>query len=182
MNSLRRALAAILVLTVAFGVLYPLAVTAVARVVFAHRAGGSPVMRDGVVVGSEFVAQAFTDERWFWPRPSATAPPWNAASSSGSNLGPLHPGLQDAVRERVARLALGAPAPIDLVTTSGSGLDPHVTPAGALAQVSRVARARGIDPVRLQELVFHHVEPRTLGWLGEPRVNVLLLNLALEDH
>lgn len=181
MNTIRRAFAVLLVSTALFGIAYPLTVTAIARLLFPTRAAGSPLAHDGVVVGSEWIAQSFTQPQWFWPRPSATSPPWNAASSSGSNLGPRNPALLEQALARTGRLELRTPAPVDLVTASGSGLDPHVTPAGALAQVERVARARGIDASKLAALVVEHIEPRTFGWLGEPRVNVLKLNLALES-
>jgi K+-transporting ATPase ATPase C chain len=195
-SQLRPALAAMVVLTLLTGVIYPLAVTLVARVAFPWQAAGSLVQADGShvdgspddatrVVGSALIGQGFDDPRYFWSRISATTPPYNGASSSGSNLGPTNPALLDAVNARIQALR-GAddkdtrPIPVDLVTSSGSGLDPHISPAAAEWQIPRVARARGIDPERVRELVRRHVERRQLGILGEPRVNVLLLNLALD--
>jgi K+-transporting ATPase ATPase C chain len=165
---------------------YPLVVTGVSRLAFPAQAGGSLVVRDGRVVGSRLVGQAFDDPKFFWGRPSATGPmPYNAGASSGSNLGPLNPALTDAVTARIAALraadsTVTGPVPIDLVTASGSGLDPHISPAAAEFQVARVARARGLTPGAVRELVARHREGRTFGLLGEPRVNVLELNLALE--
>jgi potassium-transporting ATPase KdpC subunit len=177
-----RMLVATAVLT---GVLYPALVTLVARFAFAHRSEGSLIERDGIVIGSELIGQPFSSPRYFRGRPSATATPYDAASSSGSNLGPLNPDLREAVEERIAALrasdpAQPAPIPVDLVTASGSGLDPHVSPAAALWQVPRVARERGWDEQVVRDLVDRHVEGRTFGLLGEPRVNVLRLNLALD--
>lgn len=184
-RQLKPALLMLIALTVVTGGVYPLVVTAVARLAFAQRADGSLITRDGVVVGSALIGQAFDDPRLFWGRPSATTPPCNAAASSGSNLGPLNPALAEAVRQRIAALKASdpeqrAPIPVDLVTTSASGLDPHVTPAAALWQVPRVARARGLDVAKVKALVERHVQARDLGLLGEPRVNVLELNLELE--
>ena len=173
--------------TVLTGVIYPLVVTLIGGVLFHSQSEGSLVMRDGRVVGSRLIGQSFADPGHFWGRLSATSPaPYNAASSSGSNLGPLAPALTDAARARIAALraadpALTGPIPVDLVTSSGSGLDPHVSPAAALIQSDRVARARGLDPAAVRALVQRHVEGRTLGLIGEPRVNVLMLNLALDS-
>lgn len=172
-------------LTLVTGVAYPLVVTLVARVAFREAAGGSLVLVDGVVRGSELVGQPFDDARWFWGRPSATARmPYDAAASTGSNLGPTNAALRGAVAARVARLRAlpggDRPIPVDLVTASGSGLDPHVSPAAARFQVERVAAARGLPVERVRALVESRVEPRLLGIFGEPRVNVLLLNLALD--
>ena len=178
-DAVRPALSMLLCFTVLLGGVYPLAVTGAAQLLFPGPANGSLVERDGVVIGSSLVGQPFDDPGWFWGRPSATGPfPYNAAASTGSNLGPLNPVLHDAVAGRVA--ALSAPSvPVDLLTTSGSGLDPHLTPASALFQVERVAAARGLPEAQVRDLVLAHVEGRTLGVLGEPRVNVLALNLAL---
>jgi K+-transporting ATPase ATPase C chain len=184
-RALRPALLMLLVMTLLTGGVYPLVVTAVARLAFPAQAGGSLIARDGVVVGSTLIGQAFDDPRLFWGRPSATNPPCNAAASSGSNLGPLNPALKEAVEKRIAALKASDPAqtepiPVDLVTASASGLDPHVSPAAALWQVPRVARERGLDEAKVRALVEQHVEGRDLGILGEPRVNVLQLNLALD--
>lgn len=186
MRSIVRALWLLSVLTVLTGILVPLVVTLVACVVFPHEASGSRCEHDGRIVGSELLAQSLTDPRWFWSRPSATTPPWNPAASSASNLGPSNPAWIDTVSGRIDALraadpGTAAPVPIDLVTTSASGLDPHVSPAAALHQVARVARARGLAVERVRELVLEHVEGRTFGILGEPRVHVLRLNLALES-
>jgi len=176
----------LLVLTAITGVVYPLLVTAIAQVVFPHQANGSLIMRDGKPVGSALIGQPFDDPKYFWGRPSATAPfPYNAASSSGSNQGPTNPALAEAVEARVVALRAAdpgnaAPVPVDLVTASASGLDPHISPAAALYQVPRVARARGLDPQMVRQLVERHMEGRLLGLVGEPRVNVLELNLALD--
>jgi K+-transporting ATPase ATPase C chain len=166
--------------------LYPLAVTGVARAAFPAQAAGSLIERDGRVVGSRLIGQNFTDPRHFWGRPSATAPtPYNAAASGGSNLGPLNPALVDAVKARVEALRAAdpghtAPVPVDLVTASASGLDPHISPAAARYQAARVARLRGWPVDRVETLIATHTEAPLAGWLGEPRVNVLALNLALD--
>jgi K+-transporting ATPase ATPase C chain len=186
MTLFRPALVLLTLLSVVTGVAYPLAVTAAARIVFPSQASGSLVVRDGVPVGSSLIGQPFEDPRYFWGRLSATAPfPYNAGASSGSNLGPLNPALVDAVGARVKALrdAGGGddrPIPADLVTASGSGLDPHISPAAAAWQVPRVARARGLSPAAVQATVVRHTEGRQLGFLGEPRVNVLAVNLALD--
>jgi K+-transporting ATPase ATPase C chain len=184
---LRPALVLLAAFTALTGVVYPAAVTGVARVVFPRQAGGSVVAdRDGAPAGSALVGQSFSDARWFWGRPSATAPvPYEGRASSGSNLGPSSPALHEAVKARIAALRAAdpgndAPVPVDLVTASGSGLDPHVSPAAALYQVPRVARARRVAPERVRALVEERIEPPTLGILGAPRVNVLELNLALD--
>ena len=181
----RPAIVMIVALTLITGVLYPLAVTAIARFAFPAQSRGSLLVRDGRVVGSGLVGQAFDEPRFFWGRLSATGPvPYNAAASSGSNLGPLNPALTDAVKARIAALRAAdstatGPVPADLVTASGSGLDPHISPAAAEYQVTRVARAREISEDTVRALVARHTEGRTFGLLGEPRVNVLELNLAL---
>jgi K+-transporting ATPase ATPase C chain len=182
----RPALALLAAFTLLTGAAYPALVTGIAQLAFPWRANGSPLEVDGRTVGSELVGQPFDDPRWFWGRPSATSPaPYEGRASSGSNLGPANPALHDAVRSRIEALRAAdpgnaSPIPVDLVTASGSGLDPHVSPAAALWQVPRVARARGLPEERLRALVERHVEGRTLGVLGAPRVNVLALNLALD--
>ena len=183
---LRPALVILVALTFVTGVAYPLLVTGVAQAVFPSQAQGSLITKDGKLVGSALIGQSFDDPKYFWGRPSATSPfRYNAASSSGSNLSPTNPDLVKAVQARVEALRAAdpgntAPVPVDLVTASGSGLDPHISPAAALYQVSRVAKARKLDPERVVQLVAQHTEGRWLGLLGEPRVNVLALNLALD--
>jgi potassium-transporting ATPase KdpC subunit len=184
--SLRPAVVLFLLLTALTGLLYPLIVTALAQLLFPQQAAGSIVTRDGRAVGSRLIGQSFGDRRYFWSRPSATAPqPYNGAASGGANLGPLNPQLTDAVRTRIAALraadpANSAPVPIDLVTASASGLDPEISVAAANYQAARVARARGLPAERLRALIAQHSEGRLLGVIGEPRVNVLELNLALD--
>jgi potassium-transporting ATPase KdpC subunit len=180
-------------LTLITGVLYPLLVTGVAQLVFPHQANGSLILRDGRAVGSELIGQSFDDPQYFWGRLSATgAFPYNAfnaetlTGSSGSNYGPLNTALIDAAQARVDALRAAepgntAPIPVDLVTASGSGLDPHISVAAALYQVPRVARERGLAEDRVRRLVEEHTEGRQFGLLGEPRVNVLRLNLALDE-
>jgi K+-transporting ATPase ATPase C chain len=170
------------------GVLYPLVVTGLAQVLFPHRANGSLILRNGQAVGSELVGQSFSAAKYFWSRPSATSPvPYNAANSSGSNLGPLNPALAENVKKRIAALQAADPTsgravPVDLVTSSGSGLDPDISPAAAEYQVPRVAQARHMDEAVVRRLVVEHTRGRQLGVLGEPRVNVLQLNLALDPQ
>jgi len=185
---LRPALTSLLLLTVVTGVIYPLLVTGIAQLVFPFQANGSLIVKDGKVVGSALIGQPFDDPRYFWGRPSATSPfPNNAAASSGSNLSPTNPALISAVQGRVDALRAADPTnkaavPVDLVTASGSGLDPHISPAAALYQVSRVARERKLAPDAVRALVDRHTEGRFLGLLGEPRVSVLALNLALDGR
>jgi potassium-transporting ATPase KdpC subunit len=185
---IRASLIVLVVLTVVTGVVYPLVVTGIAQVAFPAQANGSLVVKGGKPVGSALIGQPFDDPKYFWPRPSATSPfPDNAGASSGSNQGPLNPALAQAVQGRVDALRAAdpgntAPVPVDLVTASASGLDPHISPAAALYQVPRVARARNQDPAVVRALVERHIEGRTLGVLGEPRVNVLALNLALDGR
>jgi K+-transporting ATPase ATPase C chain len=183
---LRPALVLFAVLTLLVGVAYPLAVTGAARALFPGQAAGSLVLKAGKPVGSALIGQNFSDPKHFWGRPSATAPmPYNAGDSGGSNQGPLNPALTDAVKRRIEALRAAdpgntAPVPVDLVTASGSGLDPHISPAGARYQVARVARARGLPQEQVAALVEQHVEAPWLGLIGEPVVNVLRLNLALD--
>ncbi len=183
---LRPALMTLLLLTILTGLLYPLAVTGLAQALFPHQANGSLIVRNGHVVGSSLIGQPFDDPKYFWGRPSATSPfPYNAASSSGSNLGPTNPALIKAVQDRLATLKAAdqdnlAPVPVDLITASGSGLDPHISPAAAEYQVRRVARARGMEEEAVRRLVARYTQGRQLGFLGEPRVTVFELNLALD--
>jgi K+-transporting ATPase ATPase C chain len=187
MSQLRPALVLFGLFTVLTGLVYPAVTTGVAQLLFPHRANGSLIVRDGRVVGSELIGQPFSDPGYFWSRPSATGPtPYNAAASSGSNLGPTNPALAEAVKARVDALrsadpAQTGPVPVDLVTASGSGLDPHISPAAARYQMTRVARARGRAPDEIGAMVDGYTERRTLGVFGEPRINVLLLNLALDS-
>lgn len=184
---LRPALSVFALLTLITGVAYPLVVTGVGGALFPDRTAGSLIQRDGATVGSALIGQSFTDPGYFWGRLSATAErPYNAAASGGANLGPLNPALNDAVVARIEALRAAdpgntAPIPVDLVTASGSGLDPHISPAAAEYQLARVARARGLDPARVRELVVAHTEGRQWLLLGEPRVAVLPLNLALDQ-
>jgi K+-transporting ATPase ATPase C chain len=185
-RELRAAAVLFLVLTVITGIAYPLVVTGVAQVAFPAKANGSLIESGGKAVGSELIGQTFSDPKHFWGRPSATSPySYNASSSSGSNQGPLNPALTDAVTGRVKALRDADPGntaavPADLVTASASGLDPHVSPAAAEYQVARVAKVRGLDAQKVRALVAEITEGRQLGFLGEPRVNVLRLNLALD--
>lgn len=184
-EQIRTALTMLLIFTVLTGLLYPLSVTGLAQLFFPEQANGSLIVHNGKVVGSKLIGQYFDKPEYFWGRPSATSPfPYNAAASSGSNLGPTNPALIEAVKARVATLRSAdpgsdTPVPVDLVTASASGLDSHISPAAAMYQVNRVARARGLDERRVRELVARNIEGRQFALLGEPRVNVLELNLAL---
>lgn len=183
----RPALSLFVLLSAITGLLYPLAVTGIARLAFPDQAAGSVVLKDGKPVGSSLIGQSFIDPKYFWGRPSATSPmPNNGTGSSGSNQGPLNPALVDAVKGRVEALKAAdpgntAPAPVDLVTASASGLDPHISVAAAQYQAGRVARVRGLDADAVQAVIARHAEGRLLGLLGEARVNVLALNLALDE-
>jgi K+-transporting ATPase ATPase C chain len=181
-----QAIRALIVFTVITGVAYPLIVTGIAQVAFNDQANGSLLREGDRVLGSRLIGQPFSDPKYFWSRLSATSlVPYNGASSSGSNLGPTNPALKEAVAGRVKALREAGgdpqkPVPVDLVTASGSGLDPHISPAAAEYQVARVARVRNLPEEKVRELVQRHTEDRQLGILGEPRVNVLTLNLALD--
>jgi K+-transporting ATPase ATPase C chain len=196
LREIRPAIVFIVALTVITGLIYPFAMTGIAEVIFPRQAQGSLIERDGKVVGSELIGQEFTSKKYFHGRPSATvAPdpndstktvpaPYNAANSGGSNLGPTNKALVERVQGDVDKLKQenpSMPVPIDLVTTTGGGLDPHISPAGAMFQVPRVAKARSLPEDRVRQLVDEHTEGRWLGLLGEPRVNVLALNLALDQ-
>ena len=186
LRHLRPTIVSLILFTILTGLVYPLAVTAIAQALFSHRANGSLIVHNGKTVGSALIGQPFEDPRYFWGRLSATAPfAYNAAASSGSNLGPTNEALQKIVQARVEMLHAAdpgneAPIPVDLVTASGSGLDPHISPAAALYQIRRVARTRGLDNDTIRRLVEQHTEDRLFAILGEPRVNVLDLNLALD--
>ena len=188
---LRPALVSFIAISAVTGLAYPLAITGLSKLIFPRQAGGSLLLRDGQVLGSEWIGQSFAAPKDFWGRPSATVDangkplPYNAANSGGSNLAPSNPDLTKAVAERIAALRAAdpdakGPVPVDLVTASGSGLDPHISPASAQFQVHRVAQARGLDEAKVRDLVAAQVEPPQLGVLGEARVNVLKLNLALD--
>jgi K+-transporting ATPase ATPase C chain len=183
----RQALSLLAAFTLITGIAYPLAVTGLAQALFPTQANGSLILENGKPAGSALIGQPFDDARYFWGRPSATAPfPYNASSSSGSNQGEGNPALRERVEARLAALRAAdrvnsRPVPVELVTASASGLDPHISPAAADYQVGRVARARGLDEDRVRALVSAHTEERTFGLLGEPRINVLRLNLAVDE-
>jgi K+-transporting ATPase ATPase C chain len=192
MRTLGRSVIAVVVLTLVFGLIYPIVFTGFAQVAFADKADGSLIERDGTVVGSKLAAQAFTKPEYFHPRPSATAPEYNAAATTFANLGPTNPDLAKAVRDRIAAiLRLERPynpgfrigdIPVDAVTTSASGIDPHISPANAQMQTARVAKERGLSEERVQELIDENTDDRWLGIFGEPGVNVLELNLSLDKE
>ncbi|HZX91352.1 MAG TPA: potassium-transporting ATPase subunit KdpC [Rudaea sp.] len=182
----RQSILMLAAMTMLCGVVYPLLVTGAAQLLFRDAANGSIIERGGKTLGSELIGQPFADPKYFWSRPSATAPfANNAAASSGSNIGPTNPALAEAVKQRIDALRAAdpdnpAPVPVDLVTASGSGLDPHISPAAAQYQIARVAKVRGMGEAKVTEMVAQATEGRQFGVLGEPRVNVLLLNLALD--
>jgi len=189
---LRPALVSFIALSVITGLAYPFVITGISKVIFPRQAGGSIIVKDGKVIGSEWIGQSFTAPKDFWGRPSATVDadskplPYNAANSGGSNLAPSNPDLKKAVEERIAALRAAdpeatGPVPVDLVTASGSGLDPHISPAAAAFQVHRVAKARGLDETKVRDLVAAHTEGAQFGVLGDACVNVLKLNLALDQ-
>ncbi len=185
-KQIRPALFSFLLLTLITGVFYPLAVTGIAKVFFNHQAEGSLMVKDGKAVGSDLIGQAFDDPKYLWGRPSATAPAFNASASSGSNYGPMHPDYLKAVEERVKVLKDADPmnqalVPVDLVTASGSGLDPQISMAGAYYQVPRIARIRGIAEDEVKKIISKNTQGRFLGILGEPAVNVLKVNLELDE-
>jgi K+-transporting ATPase ATPase C chain len=186
LKELKPALLMLALMTVLTGVAYPLLVTGIAQGLFPGQANGSLIEQDGKIVGSALIGQPFSDPKHFWSRPSATGPaPYNAGASSGSNQGPLNPALEEAVKARINALKAADPSqttpiPVDLVTASGSGLDPHISPAAARWQAPRIARLRGLSEAEVAKLIDAHTEGRQLGLLGEPRVNVLTLNLAFD--
>ncbi|MFA5975825.1 MAG: potassium-transporting ATPase subunit KdpC [Elusimicrobiota bacterium] len=186
LEQLKISVRTLVVLSVLTGILYPVAITGVSQILFPRQANGSLILKDGKAVGSELIGQPFDDPKFFWGRLSATSPLYNGRASSGSNLGPLNPALTKAVQDRLSALHQADPenrarVPVDLVTASGSGLDPHISPAGALYQAGRVARKRGLSEDQVRALIKAHTQDRFLGLIGEPVVNVLELNLALDE-
>jgi K+-transporting ATPase ATPase C chain len=183
-EQIKIASAMVLLFTLLTGILYPAVVTGLAQVFFPWRANGSLLANKGIIIGSELIGQSFSDPQYFWGRPSATTPfPYNGESSSGSNLGPSNPAFLNLVKSRMMDLSQSATEiPVDLVTASGSGLDPEISPWAAYFQVPRIAKVRKMSEKELQELIKTHIQNRTFGLLGEPRVNVLLLNLALDNR
>jgi len=185
---IRNSLMSLLVFTILTGIIYPLAVTGIAQVIFPRQANGSIITKDGKAVGSKLIGQQSDDPKKFWGRLSATTPyPYNGGSSSGSNLGPNNPDLVKAVQARIDALRTAGPGndakiPVDLVTASGSGLDPHISPAAAEYQLHRVAKARGLDDTKVRDIIANHTKGRWLGVIGEPVVNVLELNFALDEQ
>ena len=185
---LRPAASLIVIMTLVIGIVYPLIISGAARVMFPSQAAGSLIKRDGILVGSRLIGQSFSDPKYFWGRPSATSPqPYNGTASGGSNLGPLNPTLIEAVAANAKKLRDADPEnhaliPVDLVTSSGSGLDPHISPAAAEYQAARVARARQVPLARIESLIAAHRRDPLLGIFGEPAVNVLELNLALDQR
>jgi K+-transporting ATPase ATPase C chain len=184
---LRRSIACLLSMIIITGIIYPLFVTLIGNCIFPRQSQGSLIIKDGKILGSELIGQSFQGPKYFWPRPSATSPvPYNAAASTGSNLGPTNPALIKLVQDNIAKLKAAdpqnqLPIPADLVTASASGLDVHISPAATQYQISRVAIARNLTQQQVQELVAKHTEGRQWGFFGEPRVNVLTLNLALDE-
>ncbi|HQT25611.1 MAG TPA: potassium-transporting ATPase subunit KdpC [Burkholderiales bacterium] len=188
LKEIRAAISIFAFLTLVTGIMYPLFVTGISQWLMPSQSNGSILIRDGKPIGSSLIGQNLSDPKYFWGRPSATSPmPYNGSSSGGSNLGPTNPTQIDAVKARVKTLKDAdpdhrLPIPVDLVTASGSGLDPDISPAAALYQISRVAKVRGLDPTKVKQLVEQRIQGRQFGFLGEPRVNVLELNLALDSN
>jgi potassium-transporting ATPase KdpC subunit len=187
LKHLRITIISLILFTILTGMIYPLAVTGISQLIFPGKANGSLIKKEGKVLGSELIGQPFSDPKYFWSRLSATGPyAYNAGSSTGSNYGPLNPALFDAVKKRVQDLKAAdslntKPIPVDLVTASGSGLDPHISIAAAIYQASRIARTRGLTEEQVRSMIGQYTDGRSLGFLGEPGVNVLQLNLALDE-